>query len=342
MWFIQQLDTENLAYNFQATLRFRGRLDVAALQHSLNEIVRRHEIFRTTFPAVDGRPFQVIHPARPAHFEVGQSSVLSQKRPRNRGTKRIRAELQKPFDVTQIPLVRWHLLQLGADESVLLHVEHHLVHDGWSFRIFLRELVQLYKAFAAGKPSPLAELSVQFADFAFWQRQWLQEEIAEPQLTYWKQKLAGCPVLALPTDRPRPAAQTYRGEAPRIEIPQPTPTLRFLGRREGATLFMTMLAAFVALLHRYTGQSDICVGSSVANRRWHESEGLIGMIVNTVVLRSDLSSNLRFPELLRQVREAMLGAFAHQDVPFEQIVQALQPERDLSPESAVSSNVQLS
>ena len=331
-WFIQQLDPANLAYNFQATLRFTGSLDVAALEQSLNEMVRRHEILRTTFPAADGRPTQVIHPFQPGHLPVVDLQALCESEREAQAQRWIREELRKPFDLTQLPMIRWILLRLSEQETILVHVEHHLVHDGWSFTVFLREVLELYKAFSAGNPSPLPELPIQFADFAHWQRQWLKGKVAEFQLAYWKQKLAGnLPVLALPTDRPRPAVQSFGGAAPRVELPLHLyESLRAFSRREGVTLFMTMLSAFLTLLHRYTGQNDICVGSGIANRRWRETEGLIGMIINNVVLRTDLSGNPRFRELLRQVREVTLAASAHQDLPFEQLVQALQPERDLS------------
>jgi aspartate racemase len=228
-------------------------------------------------------------------------------------------------------LVRWTLARIGAREHILVHIEHHLIHDGWSFTVFLRETVELYKAFSRGNPSPLPDLSLQFADFALWQRQWMRGAVADSQLAYWKRQLAGCPVLALPTDRPRPAVQSFRGAAPRVEIPfRLYDSLRALSRREGVTLFVTMLSAFVALLHRYSGQDDICVGSGIANRRWRETEGLIGMMLNNVALRADLSGNPSFRELLRSVREVTFGAFAHQDLPFDQVVKALSPERDLS------------
>jgi surfactin family lipopeptide synthetase A len=332
IWFIQQLDPGNLAYNFQATLRFTGPLDVVALEQSLSELVRRHEIFRTTFPGVNGRPVQFIHPPKPVDLPLLDFRSLPEADRETRAQQWIRDELRRPFDLTQLPLVRWHLLRLSTQDYILLQVEHHLVHDGWSFTIFLRELLEIYKAFAGGKPSPLPELAIQFADFACWQRQWLQGSVVERQLEYWKRQLAGCPpILALPTDCPRPAVQTFCGAAPRAELPlRLVESLRILSRREGVTLFMTLLAGFVALLHRYTGQNDICVGSGIANRRWCDTEGLIGMIINNVVLRTDASGNPPFRDLLRQVREVTLAAAAHQDLPFDHVVQALAPERDPS------------
>ncbi|MDQ3942418.1 MAG: amino acid adenylation domain-containing protein, partial [Actinomycetota bacterium] len=333
VWFLQQLAPENLAYNFQATLRFVGPLDVAALQRSLGEIVRRHEIFRTTFPAVEGRPVQRIHDPWPVTLPVLDVQDAPESEREAEAQRLIGRELQRPFDLTRLPLVRWTLVQLAPQEHVLVHVEHHLVHDGWSFNIFLRELRELYGAFAAGKPSPLPELPIQFVDFAAWQRWWMQEEeVAEAQLAYWKEKLAGSPpVLELPTDRSRPAVQTFRGAAPRVELPLSLcEALRVVSRRERVTLFMTMLAAFLALLHRYTEQEDVCVGTGVANRCLRETEGLIGMIINTVALRTELSGNPTFRELLSRVREVTLEAYAHQDLPFGKVVEALQPERSLS------------
>jgi amino acid adenylation domain-containing protein len=333
VWFLQQLAPENLAYNFQATLRFVGPLDIAALERSLGEIVCRHEIFRTTFPAVEGRPVQRIHDPGPVDLPVLDVQAAPESEREAEARRLIGRELQRPFDLTRLPLVRWTLIRLAPREHVLVHVEHHLVHDGWSFNVFLRELRELYGAFSVGKPSPLRELPIQFADFAVWQRRWMQEEgVAEAQLAYWKEKLAGSPpVLELPTDRPRPAVQTFRGAAPRVELPLDLcEALRAVSRRDGVTLFMTMLAAFLTLLYRYTEQEDICVGTGIANRRWRETEELIGMIINTVTLRTDLSGDPTFRELLGRVREVTLEAYAHQDLPFGKVVEALRPERSLS------------
>jgi amino acid adenylation domain-containing protein len=330
-WFIQQLKPLNLAYNSQVALWFRGRLDVVALERSLSEIVRRHEIYRTTFPAVNGRAVQVIHKAQPLRLPVIELE-LPQDVAEAEARRLISQELRKPFDLTQLPLARWTLLRLSADKHVLVHVDHHLVHDGWSIHVFLRELMELYKAFAAGNSSPLPELPIQFVDFAQWQRQWAKQPEAEEQLTYWKANLAGAPpVLTLPSDRPRPAVQTFRGAQEKVEIPlELCESLRARSRQENATLFMTMLTAFLALLYRYTGQKDICVGSGVANRRSRQIEGLIGMIINNVVLRTDLSGEPTFRELLVRVRRVALEAYARQDIPFDKVVEAVRPMRDLS------------
>jgi amino acid adenylation domain-containing protein/FkbM family methyltransferase len=332
VWFIQQLEPTNIAYNFQVTLRLTGLLDVAALERSLSEIVRRHEIYRTTFPTIDGQPVQVIHQPQPVQLPMVELQALPEREREVEAQRLISKEIQKPFDLTQLPLIRWTLLSLSEQEHVLVHIEHHLLHDGWSFNVFLRELLELYQAFSVGAPSPLPDLAIQFVDFARWQRQWIQGQVAETHLAYWKEKLAdSLPVLALPSDRPRPAVQSFQGAAAMVELPlNLCKLLRALSRQEGVTLFMTMLAAFVTLLHRYSGQHDLCVGSGIANRRGRETEGLIGMIINHVVLRTDLSGNPMVRELLDRVCEITLEASTHQDLPFEKVVDALQPKRDPS------------
>ncbi|HJT56849.1 MAG TPA: amino acid adenylation domain-containing protein, partial [Ktedonobacteraceae bacterium] len=332
VWFIQQLHANTRAYHFQATLRFRGHLDLKALFQSLNEIIHRHEIMRSTFPALNGEPVQQVHPSFHAHLPLIDLADLSTEESILEEQRILGQELHKTFDLTQLPLVRWLLLRLNPKEHLLIHVEHHLIHDGWSFNVFLRELFELYRSFSSGGPSPLPQLPIQFADFARWQRQWMQGEVAEAQLAYWRNKLAdSSPTLLLPTDYPRPAVQSLQGAALRIELPlELCEELRTLSRREGATLFMTMLAIFFALLKRYSGQDDISIGTGIANRRWRETESLIGMIINTLVLRTRLSSELTFRELLKQVREVTLEAYAHQDLPFERVVEVMQPERKLS------------
>ena len=331
VWFLQQLNPASIAYHFQATLTFTGRFDIAALEQSLNEIIRRHQIMRTTFPAVHGQPVQFVHPAYLVNLPVIDLQELTENEREAEGQKLITNELQKHFDLIQLPLARWILLRLHAQEHILVHVEHHLLHDGWSFNTFLKELIDLYRAFSQGKPSPLAELPIQFTDFARWQRQWMQGEVATTQLAYWKEKLEGSkPLLQLPTSRPRSAMQSSQGAASRVELPlNLCEALRDLSRQEGVTLFMTMLAAFLALLHRYTEQDDICVGTGIANRRWRETEGLIGMIINTLILRTSVSAMLTFQEFLMQVRKVTLEAYAHQDLPFDKVVEALRPERNL-------------
>jgi amino acid adenylation domain-containing protein len=332
IWFLNQLVENNLAYNFQMTLWFQGELDFPALEGSLTEMVRRHEIFRTTFPAVDGQPVQVIHPPSEVRLPVVDLRALPEPVREEVSERLVHEATQRGFDVTRLPLVRWTLLRLEDDLHELIQVEHHFVHDGWSLSVFLRELQTLYGAFHAGLPSPLPELPIQFADFAAWQREWMQGEVMAAHLDFWSRRLEGCPpVLDLPTDRPRPRVASLRGAAIRRALPAELyDALRRVSRQQGFTLYMTMLAAFNLLLHRYTGQTDIPVGAGVANRRLREAELLIGMVVNSMVLRNDLSGDPTFRELLARVREVTLSAYAHQDMPFERLVERLQPQRDPS------------
>jgi len=332
VYFIQQLAPESNAYQFQASLRFHGQLKIAVLQQCLNEIVLRHEIFRTTYPAVNGRLFQLIHPHQPISFTVINLQSFPEAEREAEAQKLIEIEVQKPFDLNKLPLVRWVLLKLSDQEHLLIHIEHHMVHDGWSFNVFLGELVELYQAFSNGHLSPLTEPFLQFADFAHWQRQWVKSQSAQAQSTYWQQKLSGgSPLLELPLDRPRPTEQTYQGDQIRVELPiNLCESLRVLSRQEGVTLFMTMLATFQVLLHRYTGQDDISIGTAVANRRMHEIEKLVGMIVNNLVLRTDLSGHPTFRDLLGRVRSCTLSAYANEDLPFDKVVEVLKPIRNLS------------
>jgi amino acid adenylation domain-containing protein len=329
LWFLQQLDPASQAYHVPATLRFRGPFDLSALQDSLTEMVRRHEVLRTTFPTVRGRPAQRIHRPYLVRLPVVSLEAVSEREREGELRRLIAEEIRKPFDITRLPLVRWSVVRLGVEDHVMLRVEHHLLGDGWSFHLFLRELLALYGAFSAGRPSPLAEPPLQLADFARWQRQWMRGAVAAAQLAYWKAKLAGSPPpLELPADRPRPMVQTFRGASSRVELPpRLCAALRRMSRQEGVTLFMTMLAAFLTLLRRYTGGSDLSVGSVIANRRWRETEQMMGAVLNTVVLRADLSADPTFRELLRRVRDVTLEAYTHQDVPFDKVVEALRPER---------------
>ncbi|MGL5796126.1 MAG: amino acid adenylation domain-containing protein, partial [Waterburya sp.] len=332
VYFIEQLAPSMSAYQFQESLRFLGDLNIPILEQSLSEILRRHEIFRTTFPAVEGKLVQVIHPPQPVKLLVIDLQSVPKSEQEAKVQRLTEIAVQKPFNISQLPLIRWTLLKLSDQEYVLVHVEHHMVHDGWSFNLFLRELLTLYQAFIERKPSPLAEPSLQFADFAHWQRQWVFTEEAQAQLDYWQQKLSGSPpLLELPCDRPRPVEQTYQGGMLRMELPLDVcEALRNMGRQEGVTLFMSMLAVFVTMLYRYTGQEDLCVGSGVANRRWRETEGLIGMIVNNIVLRTNVSGNPTFREVLAQVRQVTLEGYANEDLPFDKVVEVLKPERNLS------------
>lgn len=330
--FLQQLYGPSKAYNTQATLRFNGKLDVGALERSLNELVRRHEILRTTFIQKDGQAIQSIHEAEDRKLLVIDLASLDPEAREQRLDQLMYEEMNRTFDLEKLPLIRWTLFRLAPKEHVLLQVEHHFVHDGWSLSVLLRELLQLYRAFSKGLPSPLTELPVQFADFAVWQREFMQGPAAENQLAYWKRKLTDAPaLLPLLTDFPRPPVPSFRGNSLRLELPAPLArSVREFCRRSDCTLFMAMFAVFAALLHRYTNQEDFCVGTGLANRRWKETEGLLGMIVNTVALRADLSGDPSFEELLRRVREITVDAYANQDLPFDRVIEAIQPARSLS------------
>ncbi|HEY0753746.1 MAG TPA: amino acid adenylation domain-containing protein [Ktedonobacteraceae bacterium] len=334
VWFLYQLKPENLAYNAQALIRLRGRLQIAALRQALTEIVRRHEIFRTTFPTIDGQPEQSIHPAWQVPLPVYDLRNLPASEREAAAREKTKAEGRWHFDITQLPLVRWTLCQLQADEYLFCYVEHHLIHDGWSFTVFLRDLRDLYTAFSEQKPSPLPEPELQFADFAYRQRHWLHTDVeaAIRQREYWQMRLADLPeMLQLPYDHPRPPVPSLRGTALRIALPAPLSTqMHALGRQEGVTLFMLMLAAFKTLLYRYSGQGDLPIGSSVANRHWQGTEHLIGMVLNSIVLRTQLAGELSFRELLQRVRTGTSEAYQHQDLPFDKVVEAVHPSRDLS------------
>jgi amino acid adenylation domain-containing protein len=330
LWFLDQLEPGLTAYNMSAAYRITGRLNVRALEQSLNEIVRRHEALRTTFASRDGQPVQIIATSSDLALSIIDLSDLSKGEREAEASRLVIEDAQQPFDITR-EVLRAPLLRLGAEEHVLALYAHHIAFDGWSWGVFYRELAALYDAFTQGKPSSLPELPIQYADFAIWQRQWLQGETLEAQLAYWEQQLRGASNLSLPTDRKRPAVQTYHGARRSLGLsPALAKGLKALSRREGATLFMTLLAAFKVLLYRYSGQTDILVGSPIANRNRTEIEGLIGFFVNTLVLRSDLSGQPSFRELLAQVREVSFQAYMHQDLPFDKLVQELNPERDMS------------
>ncbi|MCP6760180.1 MAG: amino acid adenylation domain-containing protein [Fischerella sp. CENA71] len=332
IYFVHKLAPENSAYQFQSTMEFKGPLNVEALKLALDEIVKRHEIFRTTYQEVNGRLYQVIHPHEGVAFKVIDLRHIPESERKIEAQKLVDAEILTHLDLTQLPIIQWAVFKLSDQEHIFTHVEHHMAHDGWSFNVFLSELVALYEAFLAGKPSPLPELSYQFADFASWQREWAQTPEAQAQLAYWQQKLAGIPpLLELPYDRPRPKEQTYNGDHVRMELPVDLcESLRVFSHKEGVTLFMTMLEAFIILLHRYIGQDDIFIGSAVANRRMHQIEKIIGMIVNNLVLRTDVSGNPSVRELLERVRQVTMEAYANEDVPFDKVVEAIRPVRNLS------------
>ncbi|MBI5032798.1 MAG: amino acid adenylation domain-containing protein [Chloroflexi bacterium] len=332
LWFLDQLEPNSPLYNISGAIRLKGLLNLAALEQSLNEIVRRHESLRTTIATVDGKPRQVIASSLIVSLPDTDLQGLSISEREAAAFHMATEQARRPFDLAQGPLLRAHLMRLAEDEHIAVFTMHHIISDGWSTGVLLREVAELYQAFSEGKSSPLPALSIQYADFAAWQREWMQGTVLEDQLAYWKQQLAGeLSVLNLPTDRPRSKIQTNQGARFNFELgADMAHALNALCRRESVTLFMTLLAAFQTLLYRYCGQEDILVGTPIANRNRAEIEGLIGFFVNTLVLRGNLSGEPSFRELLKRTRETALGAYAHQDLPFEMLVDALQPQRDMS------------
>ncbi len=331
LWFLDQLQPNSALYNIPMVLHFRGNLNQKALEQSLREICDRHEVLRTNFVTIDGQPTQIIQTTRetisvvylqdlPIHEQEEKTQQLKQK------------QATQPFNLAKESLIRITLVVLSETEHLLLVCMHHIISDGWSIEVFIHELTSLYNAYTQNHPANLAPLPIQYADFAVWQKQWLQGDVLQSQLNYWQNQLtAAPPLLSLPTDHPRPAVQSFVGTQQEFSLsPKLSQALNELSRQQGVTLFMTLLAAFDALLYRYTGSSDILVGTPIANRNRGEIEGLIGFFVNTLVMRTDLSDNPSFSQLLTRVREVTMDAYAHQDLPFEMLVEALQPERDLS------------
>lgn len=331
LWFLDQLIPDNGIYNVPTVIRLTGLLKLASLEQTFNEIMRRHETLRTTFIVSDGQPLQAIAPSLTIPLSVLDLQQLADREQEVKAKSIITAEIEHPFDLSSGPLLRVILLVLSETEHILLLNMHHIICDDWSMGVLIRELGTLYAAFAQNQPSPLLEVPLQYADFAHWQREWLQGEVLQTQLAYWREQLNGISILHLPTDKPRPAIQSYQGATQFLELPlKLIDALEKLSQQEGATLFMTLLAAFQTLLYRYTHQEDIAVGSPIANRNRSEIEGIIGFFVNSLVLRSKLSGNPTFRELLGRVREVTLGAYSHQDLPFEKLVEELHPERNLS------------
>lgn len=331
LWFLNQLEPEDLSYNGPKAIRLTGSLDRNALANALGQIVARHEVLRTTFVPVNGSPEQRIADTRNIELPIIDLSTRPENLRAVEAQRLLVETIQRPFDLSRDLMMRALLVRLDEQEHILLLVTHHIASDGWSERILWQELGALYKVFASGQPSPLPELPIQYADYAVWQRQWLQGEVLETQLSYWKKQLEGVAVLELPVDRPRPAVQSHRGAKEYFALSEElTRALKALSRQQGATLYMTLLAAFQTLLYRYTAQPDIAVGSPIAGRNRIEIESLIGFFVNTLVLRNDLSGNPTFKELLTRTSEVCLCAYAHQDLPFEKLVEELQPERTLS------------
>jgi amino acid adenylation domain-containing protein len=332
LWFLEQLKPGNSLYHSFHALRMNGPLDVRALELSLNEITRRHEILRTVFETVGGNPVQRIQPFTPMSL---QSLDLSDMPPDERSAtleQLVAGEWQRPFDLARGPLMRALLVVLDEQEHALLFTLHHIIDDGWSVGILVREVSALYEAFVSGAPMPLSDLPVQYADFAVWQREQLEGDVLNQQLSYWKEQLANIPsVLELPLDRPRPAVATSNGASVKFALSKElTQQLKMLSQREGVTLFMVLLAALDVLLYRYSNQPDIVVGTAVANRNRDETESLIGFFVNMLVMRTDLHGNPTFLDLLQRVKQMTLAAYQHQDVPFEQIIEILQPQRSFN------------
>jgi amino acid adenylation domain-containing protein len=331
LWFVDQLEPGSSAYIIPRLLRLKGQLNQQALNRSLEEIVRRHEILRTSFVVHEGIPLQRISAEAELRVEEIDLRSIPEAEREIEARRLAQVGTNEPFNLGRGPLLRVKLLQVGAQEYLLLLTMHHIVSDGWSMGIIVREFAALYQAYCAGRPSPLPELKIQYLDYTMWQRGWLQGEVLQEQLAYWRKQLEGVPALDLPADHARLAAGSEAGATLGWTLSQDLSTqLQQLSQREGATLFMTLLAAFQVLLSRYSGQKDIAVGSPIAGRRLTETEDLIGFFVNTLVLRTDLDGNPNFRELLRNVQETTLNAYAHQDVPFEKLVEELRPERDLS------------
>jgi amino acid adenylation domain-containing protein len=331
LWFLDQLVPNNPFYNISGAVRLEGRLNLEALERTINEIVRRHEALRTRFEIEAGEPAQVVDEWKHRRLEVADLTGLTGEE-REEGIRRLtNKEARKGFDLKQGPLLRVKVLKLEEEGHVMLLTMHHIVSDGWSMGILSREVGALYRAYSAEEESPLTELPIQYGDFAVWQREWLKGEVLERELEYWRKQLSGMEALGLPTDHRRPAVQSYRGGSRTFVVENEVgDKLRELSRREGVTLFMTMLGGFDVLMSRYSGQEDVVVGTDIANRNRAEIEGLIGFFVNQLVLRVEMRARESFRELMKRVREVCLEAYAHQDLPFEKLVEELQPERELS------------
>jgi len=332
LWFLNQWEPDNPFYNESIAVRLKGLLNISALEQSLNEIVRRHEALRTNFICVEGEPTQAIAPYLPLSLTVVDLQEIPECKREAKALQLVSEAISCPFNLAQGSLLRATLVKLSKTDHVILLTIHHIICDGWSMAVLIREIAALYTAFCSGKPSPLAELPIQYADFGVWQRQCLSGDSLQSHLSYWLKQLSNYPpLLQLPTNRPRPAIQGFRGATQLFSLsPDLTKALKVLSQQAGTTLFMTLLAAFKTLLYRYSGQEDILVGSAIANRNRTELEGLIGLFANTLVLRTNFKDNLSFRELLYQVRECTLSAYTHQDLPFEYLVEKLQPERNPS------------
>ncbi len=331
LWFLTQLEPENPSYNLPFALRLSGELNVAALQKSIDAIIARHETLRTKFVAVDGEPFQFVSPIATATFEILDLTTFAEDKAELELKRLMTTVAERPFDLSNDYPMRASLLKLAGDDHVLLVTMHHIISDAWSVSIFTHELSSSYKAFTSEGAAEPPELPIQYSDFAKWQRNWLQGDALKEQVAYWTSQLAGAAKLNLPTDHVRPKLRTHRGGHLSFTLPADlTDKLKKLSNSEGATLYMTLLAAFNVLLFRYTGEQDIVVGSPIAGRNRIETEPLIGFFVNSLALRTDLSGNPTFRELVGRVKEVAVSAYAHQDLPFEKLVEELNPARDVS------------
>jgi acyl carrier protein len=333
LWFLHQItptDAHDL-YNGPLNFRLQGTLDVSILERILREIIARHEPLRTGFKSVNGQPVQVIEDRVEFSLPITDLRQFPQDE-REAEARRIAAlDAKRPFDLSKAPLLRAELLRLDEQDHILVMTIHHIVFDIWSMGVFAREILALYEAFSENRPSPMPDLRIAYADFAQWQREWLQGEVLEQQLNYWKAQLKDLPELHLPTDYPRPERPTFKGDLVLFQLPVDlSDEVRRLSRQESATLFMVLLAAFNTLLYRYSGQEDVVTSTAIANRNWSEIEPLIGFFVNTLVLRASIAGGPTFRELLGRVRKVTLDAYAHQDLPFEKLVEELRPERDTS------------
>ena len=329
--FLDKLMPGSAVYNISGAIRIHGPLNVTALEQGMQGVVQRHESLRTRFTTIEGEPMQVIEDQVSLRIVLEDISALPEQERSSQAQKLVQEEAQKSFDLQCVPLMRAKLLRLGEQEHILALTLHHIIADGWSLGIVVREMSVRYTSFDAGIPFRLEELPIQYADYSMWQREWLASGVMQRQLEYWKKQLDGITPLELPTDHPRPSLQSYRGKTICFQVPPVlTQKLRELSQQENASLYMTLLAAFQVLLYRYSGQRDITAGSPIAGRTKRETEEVVGLFINTVVLRADLSGNPAFDELLKRVRNVALDAYAHQDVPFEKLVETLVSERDLS------------
>ncbi len=329
LWFLEQWEPG--VYNIPFSVGLTGQLDIDAMERAFQEIFRRHEALRTTFSMVESQLMQIVAPQIPFSIKLIDLQMFSEDVRRTKGRRLIKEEFHRPFDLLQGPLLRVTLLKLREQSHALLFCMHHIVSDAWSMEILFGEFKTLYAAYVSGQPSPLPKLPIQYADYAIWQRGWLQGDVLNEQLDYWKKQLAGLPALQLPFDHPRPALQTFRGAVRNMVVPSKlTSQLNLLSRNTGVTLFMTLLGAYQTLLYRYTDQPCIPVGIPIAGRTESNLEPLIGCFINTLVIRTDFGDNPTFLDLLKRVREAAIGAYEHQDIPFEKLVESLQPNRNLS------------